>query len=140
MKARKVKGLKPGAALRPNAAKILAERLQELRSFADAALEPGATEPQHDMRIAAKRLRYALELTEFCFEPAAKPARQAAKELQGILGDLRDAEATLERETGVASLESLLRTRRELLFARLREFWAEPATVEALTGLEAKVS
>jgi CHAD domain-containing protein len=91
------------------------------------------------MRIAAKRLRYALELTESCFEPEGKDARQAAKELQGILGDLRDTEAMIERETGIASLESLLRTRQELLFARLQEFWEEEGTRRAFTRLEESV-
>jgi hypothetical protein len=75
-------------------------------------------------------------LTETCFEPAGKPARHAAKELQGILGDLRDAEAMIDRETGVASLESLLRTRQQLLFARFQELWGEEATVAAFAGLE----
>jgi CHAD domain-containing protein len=136
MKAAQVKGLKPSRPLRPNAAKIVAVRLGELRGFAGAALQPGATEAQHDMRIAAKRLRYTLELTESCFEPAGKPVRQLARELQGVLGDLRDAEAMLASATGIASLESLLHTRRELLFARFQEFWAEDATAAALAALE----
>jgi len=140
MKAQKVKGLKPDRSLGPNAARIVATRLEELRGFADDALEPGATEAQHEMRIAAKRLRYLLEVTESCFEPVGKPARLRVKELQGILSDLRDAETMLDRETGIASLESLLRTRRELLFARFQEFWEEEKTVEALDRLEATVS
>lgn len=140
MKAAKVKGLAPEDPLRPNAARILATRLGELRGFSEAALEPGASEAQHDMRIAAKRLRYALELTEDCFEPAGKEARLKAKELQDVLGDLRDAESMLGRQTGIASLESLLRTRRELLFARFQELWQEAATVEAFARLDAVVS
>jgi CHAD domain-containing protein len=140
VKAAKVKGLKPAKPLQGNAATIVAARLEELHGFADEALQPGATEVQHDMRIAAKRLRYALELTELCFEPAAKPARHAARELQGILGDLRDAEAMLANAAGIASLESLLRTRQELLFARFQEFWGEEATVEAFGGLNEAVA
>jgi len=140
MKAKKVEGLEADRPLRPNAGRIVATRLGELRGFAEAALEPGAAEAQHDMRIAAKRLRYLLEVTESCFEPAGKPARRAAKELQGILGELRDAEAMLDRETGIASLESLLRTRGDLLFARFQEFWEEESTVEAFDRLEEAVS
>ena len=140
MKAARVKGVKPAKPLKSNAARIVAVRLEELRGFAEEASQPGATEAQHDMRIAAKRLRYVLELTESCFAPAGKPARHTAKELQGILGDLRDAEAMLASATGIASLESLLRTRQELLFARFQEFWAEPATVEALAGLDDAVA
>jgi len=140
MKAAKVKGLKPAKPLKPNAAKIVAVRLGELRGFAATALQPGATEAQHDMRIAAKRLRYILELTESCFEPAGKPVRHLARELQGILGDLRDAEAMLANATGITSLESLLHTRRELLFARFQELWAEDATAAALAELEDTVA
>ena len=42
MKARKVNGLKPGEPLRPNAARILETRLDELRTLAAEAVEPGA--------------------------------------------------------------------------------------------------
>lgn len=140
MKATKVKGLKPGKPLKSNAAKIVAVRVEELRGFADAALQPGAAAAQHDMRIAAKRLRYVLEVVGTCFGDEVDAARSASKELQGILGDLRDAEAMLARETGIASLESLLRTRQELLFARFQEFWGEEATVEAFAGLKEEVA
>ena len=81
MKARRVKGLKPDKPLRPNAARIVATRLDELRELADEALEPGAERAQHDMRIAAKRLRYVLEIVEACFAPGGRarpPRRQGA--------------------------------------------------------------
>ena len=78
MKARKVKGLEPAEPLRPNAARIVATRLDELRALAAEALEPGAETAQHDMRIAAKRLRYVLEITGGCFGPEADAARRGA--------------------------------------------------------------
>src|SRR4029077_5441243 len=90
VKARKVKGLMPGEALRPNAALILATRLDELRALAAEALEPGAETAQHDMRIAAKRLRYVLEITGVCFGPEAGEARRVANELQVRLGAIHD--------------------------------------------------
>ena len=128
MKARKVKGLKPGEPLRRNAARIVAARLDELRELAEQALEPGAETAQHDMRIAAKRLRYVLEITERCFGPEAAEARRAAKELQGVLGDIHDCDVMLPKVEGIESLETLLRTRRELLFARFRELWGAEET------------
>ena len=97
MKARKVKGLDPGEPLRPNAARIVATRLDELRGLADGALEPGAEKVQHDMRIAAKRLRYVLEVTGSCFGAEAEAARKGAKALQGVLGDLHDCDEMLPR-------------------------------------------
>ena len=135
MKARKVKGLKPGEPLRPNAALILATRLDELRALAVEALEPGAETAQHDMRIAAKRLRYVLEITAVCFGPDADAARLAAKELQGVLGEIHDCDVMQPKVAGIGSLERLLRTRRELLFIRFRELWGTQETQRALEAL-----
>lgn len=123
MKARRVEGLDPAAPLRPNAARIVRVRLDELRSFAEAALEPTASAAQHDMRIAAKRLRYVLEITEACFGGEAGAARRAAKELQGVLGEIHDCDVMLPRAAGIESLGSHLRARRERLFRRFRELW-----------------
>ena len=135
MKARKVAGLKPDEPLRPNAARILETRLDELRTLAAEALEPGAETAQHDTRIAAKRLRYVLEITGPCFGPAAEQARQAAKELQGVLGEIHDCDVMLTKVAGIESLESLLRTRRELLYARFCELWRAEETENAFSRL-----
>ena len=135
MKARKVEGLKPGRPLRLNAARIVAMRLDELRGLADEALEPGAERAQHDMRIAAKRLRYVLEIVESCFAPDGEPARLVAKELQGLLGEIHDCDVMLPKVAGIGSLETLLRTRRELLHGRLRELWGDTETQEPLSRL-----
>jgi CHAD domain-containing protein len=135
MKARRVKGLKPTEPLRPNAARIVATRLDELRALAAEALEPGAETAQHDMRIAAKRLRYVLETTGVCFGPEAEAARRVAKELQGVLGEIHDCDVMLPKVAGIGSLESLLRTRRELLYARFVGMWRAEETKAALADL-----
>jgi CHAD domain-containing protein len=123
VKAREVRGLDPGAALLPNGARIIETRLAELLAFAGPALDPAAAQAQHDLRIAAKRLRYVLELIGPCFGPEAEAARKAAKELQGVLGEIHDCDVMLPSAAGVESLLVLLRTRRELLFRRFRELW-----------------
>jgi CHAD domain-containing protein len=125
VKPRRVDGLDPAAPLRPNAARIVRTRLDEMRSFAATALEPSASTAQHDMRIAAKRLRYVLEIAGPCFGPEAKSARDAAKRLQGVLGEIHDCDVMLPRAEGIESLCDLLRTRRELLFQRFAELWRE---------------
>jgi CHAD domain-containing protein len=135
VKARKVGGLDPNEPLRPNAARIVATRLDELRALAAEALEPGAETAQHDMRIAAKRLRYVLEITGACFGPEAEAARRLAKELQGVLGEIHDCDVMLPKVTGIGSLESLLRTRRELLYARFVELWGAEETQAGFTRL-----
>ncbi len=80
VKARKVKGSTPTARWRDNARRIVAVRLEELRSFGAAALDPDEVEALHDMRIAAKRLRYVLETHQArARRPAAEGARAATK-------------------------------------------------------------
>jgi CHAD domain-containing protein len=135
VKARKVKGLKPAEPLRPSAARIVATRLDELYALAAEALEPGAETAQHEMRIAAKRLRYVLEIVESCFAPDGERGRRVAKDLQSVLGEIHDCDVMLPKVEGIASLESLLRTRRELLFVRFGELWRAEETQGALEGL-----
>lgn len=127
MKARPVDGIDPAAALRPNAGLIVLTRLDELQALAERALEPAAAIAQHDTRIAAKRLRYVLEIVAGCFGPEAVQARDAAKALQSVLGEVHDCDTMLTQAEGIESLEMLLRTRRELHFDRFRELWQAQA-------------
>jgi hypothetical protein len=107
MKARKVEKLKPARSLDENAARTIRVRLEELRSFAPAALEVDNSREQHDMRIAAKRLRYVLEATEFCFGKPGQTARRRARDLQDVLGELHDCDVMLPRVEGhLAELRS----------------------------------
>jgi CHAD domain-containing protein len=127
VKARAVEGLSPHGSLRPNAARIVRTRLEELRSLADAALNPEATAAQHDMRIAAKRLRYTLEVLAPCFGEEAEAARRAAKDLQSILGDLHDCDIMLPKVASIESLTAILHARRERLFREFVELWRAEA-------------
>jgi CHAD domain-containing protein len=136
VKARKVEGLDPKAPLRPNAERIVATRVAELRSLAEPALDPAAAEAQHDLRIAAKRLRYVLELTGACFGPEAKAVRKAARELQGVLGEIHDCDVMLGRPDRIDSLDMVLHTRHELLFARFRELWASESARGTWSALD----
>ena len=136
MKARRVEGLDPGAPLRPNALCIVATRLSELLALSGPALDPAAGDAQHDLRIAAKRLRYVLEIVEPCFGAEAKAARRAAKELQGVLGEIHDCDVMLPDASGIDSLRALLQTRRELLFQRFRKLWLDAADRGTWAALE----
>jgi len=136
VKARRVEGLDPGAPLRPNALCIVATRLSELLALSGPALDPAAGDAQHDLRIAAKRLRYVLEIVEPCFGAEAKAARRAAKELQGVLGEIHDCDVMLPDASGIDSLRALLQTRRELLFQRFRKLWLDAADRGTWAALE----
>jgi len=136
VKARQVKGLDPEAPLGGNAARIVRTRLGELRSFAEDALDPAAATAQHDMRIAAKRLRYVLEIVGPCFGPEAKAARRAARELQGVLGEIHDCDVMLPRTEGIEPLVALLQTRRERLFHRFHDLWQSEVSKGTWAALE----
>ena len=97
MKARKVKGLDPDGPLAENALRIVATRLDEMRSFAEAVRDPEAVTELHDMRIAAKRLRYVLEMTAPALGPAAARAAKSAKKLQDVLGEIHDCDEFVPR-------------------------------------------
>jgi CHAD domain-containing protein len=139
MKARRVDRLDPGDSLRANAGRIVATRLEELGGFAPEALDPAAASAQHDMRIAAKRLRYVLEITESCFGAEAIAARRAARELQGVLGDIHDCDVMLPLLDGIASLMTLLGARREQLVRDFRELWENEASRGTWDALEQSI-
>jgi CHAD domain-containing protein len=136
VKARSVDDLDPAAPLRPNAARIVRTRLDELRGFADEALASNAGRSQHDMRIAAKRLRYVLEIVGPCIGEEARAARRAAKDLQSVLGDLHDCDLMLSKVEHIASLAALLRERRERLFHQFVEQWQAEASKGTWAALE----
>jgi hypothetical protein len=107
MKARKVKGLEPDGPLAENALRIVAVRLEELRSFTEQVQDPAAVQALHDMRIAAKRLRYVLEMMTPVFGPAAEKSAKQAKKMQDLLGEIHDADVFVPRvERHVARLRA----------------------------------
>ncbi|HWA55270.1 MAG TPA: CHAD domain-containing protein [Solirubrobacterales bacterium] len=114
-------------------------RLDELREFAGSALTVEASKEQHNMRIAAKRLRYVLELFAPCLGEDAEIARQAAKRLQSVLGDLHDCDLMLGKVEGVGSVEAALRERRQRLFREFVELWQAEASRGTWAGLEASL-
>ncbi|MGH2976547.1 MAG: CHAD domain-containing protein [Solirubrobacterales bacterium] len=136
MKARRVESLDPAGLLRPNAARIVRIRLDELRGLADDALAPSAGRSQHDMRIAAKRLRYVLEMIGPCVGEEARAARRAAKDLQSVLGDLHDCDLMLPKVEHIASLSALLHERRDRLFHQFVERWQAEASKGTWAALE----
>jgi CHAD domain-containing protein len=140
MKARAVEGLDPAGSLRPNVARIVATRLDELRCLSNAALAPEASEAQHNLRIAAKRLRYVLELFASCLGgKGPEEARRAAKQLQSALGDLHDCDLILGKVEGIGSVEALLRERRERLFREFVTLWQAEASKGTWAALESSI-
>ena len=107
MKARKVNGLDPAGPLEDNLRRIVAVRLEELRSFAPDGAAPSSADDLHDMRIAAKRLRYVLEMGEPVLGAPARTGAKQVRKIQDLLGEIHDCdegvprvEAHLERLRG----------------------------------------
>lgn len=136
MKARAIEGLDPHGPLPANVARIVSVRLDELRGFADAALSADAAEAQHEMRIAGKRLRYVLEIFAPCLASEAKAARDAAKRLQSVLGDLHDCDLMLAKVEHIGSVAAILHRRRELLFGEFVELWHTEASKGTWAALD----
>jgi len=136
MKPRSIEGLDPRGPLMPNVEQIVSVRVDELRSFAEAALAADASEAQHNLRIAAKRLRYVLEIFASCLGGEAKAARDAAKRLQSVLGDLHDCDLMLTKVEQIGSVAAVLRERRERLFHDFVKLWQAEASKGTWAALD----
>jgi CHAD domain-containing protein len=136
VKARAIEGLHPDGPTLPSVARIVAVRLDELCGFADQALSPDASAAQHDMRIAAKRLRYVLEIFASCLGEEAEAARQAAKRLQSVLGDLHDCDLMLAKVEQIGSVAAVLRQRRGHLRQEFFELWRTEVSKGTWAALE----
>lgn len=95
-KARKVKGLKCGDAVRVNARKIIKVRLEEVLAWAPYVEDPVNIEQIHNLRIAAKRLRYTLEMFSFAFPNRLNDLIKEVKEIQEAIGEMRDADVMIK--------------------------------------------
>lgn len=80
------------AELRRCAGRMLARRMAKLLGFESYVRRPTCREELHAMRIAAKKLRYALELFGPLFGTELDAHREAARELQKLLGEIHDCD------------------------------------------------
>jgi CHAD domain-containing protein len=115
--------LDPEMSFRSGSSRVVRARLQELLARGERALDAEAAKAQHEARIAAKRLRYALEVAAGCLGEAGERARVAARELQGVLGDVHDCDVVLASAADIPSLETALAGRRRELFDAFGERW-----------------
>ena len=93
------------------------------------ALEPGASQAQHDLRIAAKRLRYVLDIVAPCVGAEAEAIRDVAEDLQGVLGDLPwlDVDAAAGGRNRIPRGNPAVR--REQHYDRFVELWQGSHTI-----------
>jgi CHAD domain len=94
-RARRVPGIRPKQALRINAQRVIAVRLEEMMSWSGALQDASRVQDLHNMRIAAKRLRYVLEMTGVCFQ-GAKSVLHDLTDIQDDLGELHDLDVLID--------------------------------------------
>ncbi len=115
-------------------------RLDALRDKAPVLENPDDHHGHHQMRIAAKHLRYTLEIAGKGLGDVVEPMREAAEQVQDILGDVHDCDVwvdhlqelltgegpTLDERTrpGVEMLSADRREHRQARFEEIRALWA----------------
>jgi CHAD domain-containing protein len=126
------------------AQEIILDLLGEMTAYETDLARPQAVARHHQMRIAAKRLRYSLEIFAPLYGRGVKPALQAAKQMQSLLGDMHDcdvwelalpelADGDLVGNTGkdmpatvAKSVAAFARDRcnqRQKLYRQARQYW-----------------
>jgi CHAD domain-containing protein len=105
------------------AARIVAQRAEELVAQADGVLDTTDIERVHDMRVATRRLRAVLEIFAPCFPKAEhKAVLKDVKALADALGERRDPDVQLAALADFkAAAPAAVRPGADLLAARLRE-------------------
>ena len=91
-KAWKIKGIQPQRSYRHNAQAILAIRVEEVYSWADAIRDPNNIKELHNLRISAKRLRYSMELFTINYGEEFQVLLKVLEDLQEHLGDIHDCD------------------------------------------------
>ena len=104
-KARKITGVAPLRSYYENARIILPQRLEEVYTWEPFIRDETKREELHNMRISIKRLRYTMELFRVAYpyglgDPTPTDNQYAEflaviVDLQGILGDIHDADVVL---------------------------------------------
>jgi CHAD domain-containing protein len=77
-----------------------------------------------------------LEIVGPCIGEEAKAARDAAKRLQSVLGDLHDCDLMLPKVEQIGSAATLLRERRNRLFHDFVGLWQAEASKGTWAALE----
>lgn len=121
-----------GKAAYRRAGKMILALLDDLEQYESDLARPQATDRHHRMRIAAKHLRYSLEAFEPMYGRSLRPAIQAARRMQSLLGDMHDCdvwESLLadqgEREEANAAhaFARDRRERRKKLHQQANQYW-----------------
>jgi len=77
-----------------------------------------------------------LEIFASCLGGEAKAARDAAKRLQSVLGDLHDCDLMLTKVEQIGSVAAVLRERRERLFHDFVKLWQAEASKGTWAALD----
>ncbi len=143
-KAWKVKGTQPQSSYRWNAQVILAVKVEEAYSWAEAIRNPDNIKALHNLRISIKRLRYSMECFTINYGEEFKDFLEGLADLQGQLGDIHDCDVVetvltdylqslpdqADTETGVIGINALLLRYREMRAAKYQAFLQQWTVLE----------
>src|SRR5215208_6230816 len=92
--------LDPNQSYRSAMKDLIGERWGAVWKAVPVAIAGEDIEGVHDVRVASRRLRAAMDVAVGCF-PAVwyRPLHEAAKEITGALGEVRDRDVLLEHLT-----------------------------------------
>ena len=88
-----------------HATKEIVLQTENVISHASSLLSPDSVEAQHNMRIEVKHLRYIMEIFKDLYGDGLDEYISVAKKLQGLLGDLHDADVWVDVTPGFAARE-----------------------------------
>ena len=144
-KAWKVKGIRPQSSYRKGAQLILAVRVEEVYSWADAIRNPDKIKQLHNLRISVKRLRYSMEFFVINYDEEFRNLLKVLEDLQEHLGEIHDCDV-IEKiltkylrelpdreaaETDVRGINALLLRYREMRSEKYQVFLQQWDALEA---------
>ena len=143
-KAWKVKGIRKKRSYHYNGQIILAVKIEEVYSWAEAIHNPANIKELHNLRISVKRLRYSMELFAINYDERFKHFLAVMEDLQDLLGDIHDCDvietflidylqslpAGGEAETDKIGINALLRRYREMRAAKYEAFLQQWVALE----------
>ena len=88
---RRAKDAGDSATIGETARRLVRKRYGRVLADGRATVPGGSDESYHALRIQCRRLRYLLEFFRATYGEALRPAIEALKELQDVLGELQDA-------------------------------------------------
>ncbi|MCS6873251.1 MAG: CHAD domain-containing protein [Pyrinomonadaceae bacterium] len=128
--------------------RVISTNLEEFLLLSQSFYKPFGVDELHRLRIVGKRLRYSIELFSICYDrQRADAIAYQVAEMQGILGELHDAdiwidtigqrlkEGKIEETSGIWILSEFVK-HRDRSYRKALELWANWLKKDFVKGLK----